>query len=421
LCLSWSKPNRRERPRMTKTGRRLTAGLCILLFLTAAILSIHSGNELRFLDEREYHNLAENLLHSKGYINLYGNPTVYRPPGYPFILTGIYALWQRPLAGKLVNALVLGLTAWLLASLAFPEKKQRAWLIPLLMICYPILAFTASTLYAQTMSLFLLAAFLYMFLIYENSIWSNGVAGLFYGMLLLVTPSFILLFPVFLLYRFFTSYSHVKKNFWLSMLVILCTLMVMTPWIFRNVRLTHTFMFISANSGENLLYGFSENTTPNSGPNTDISQYTEGAQGLSEAERDQYFRDQALTWIKQNPGRAFRLYALKVLNYFNYRNDLGTGSQSNRLRDLIMFITYYPLLILAVIRLFLHRRFPLSRLEILLYIVYFGNALLSAIFFTRIRFRLPFDALLIVIAAMFLGRFFEYIKERSGLSASQAS
>jgi len=385
-----------------KTGR-LAAGLCILLFLIAALLSIHSGDTLRFLDEKEYHTLAENLLNAKGYINLYGNPTAYRPPGYPFILTGIYAIWHRPLAGKLINALVLSLTAWLLASLAFQNENKAKWMVPLLMICYPILVFTASTLYAQTMSLFSLAAFLAVFFHFEKKMWWNILAGLLYGILLLITPSFILFLPVFILYRFFTGESNLKKKFWLSALVVFGTMIIITPWIVRNTMFTHKFMFISANSGENLLYGFSEKTTPNSGPNVDISQYVEGAQGLNEAERDKYFREEALTWIKQNPGRAVRLYILKVLNYFNYRNDLGTGSQANGLRDLIMFVTYFPLLLLAVIRLFFIKRLFLTRLELILYIVYFGNAFLSAIFFTRIRFRLPFDALLIVLVSIFLG------------------
>ena len=43
-----------------------------------------------------------------------------------------------------------------------------------------------------------------------------------------------------------------------------------------------------------------------------------------------------------------KLYSAKFLNYFNYRNELATKHEQNRIYDLIMLATYYPLLILSV-------------------------------------------------------------------------
>ena len=47
-----------------------------------------------------------------------------------------------------------------------------------------------------------------------------------------------------------------------------------------------------------------------------------------------------------------------------------------------------------------------------LYIIYFLNAFLSAIFFTRIRFRIPFDFVLIILVAMILSDIIEYINKK---------
>ena len=124
---------------------------------------------------------------------------------------------------------------------------------------------------------------------------------------------------------------------------------------------------------------------------------------MREDEKDAYFRDCALSWIRKNPGRAAKLYALKVLNYFNFRNELATKSEASRLKDIVLFVTYYPLLIIAVIRLIVFRIFRISPFEGSLYLIYFGNAFALAIFFTRIRFRIPLDALLIVLASIFIG------------------
>jgi hypothetical protein len=72
--------------------------------------------------------------------------------------------------------------------------------------------------------------------------------------------------------------------------------------------------------------------------------------------------------------------------------------------DWVVALTYYPLLLLALVRLAAFRRYPLERAESLIYLLYFVNAIVSAVFFTRLRFRIPFDFVLIAINAVFLVR-----------------
>ena len=137
-------------------------------------------------------------------------------------------------------------------------------------------------------------------------------------------------------------------------------------------------------------------------------------QGLNEIDTDRYYGDMALEWIRTHPGDALKLYSGKVLNYFNFRNQLATESQSSKLKDLVMFASWYPLLGLFVVRLFFTKNYPLSPLEKAIYLLVISNVFLSAIFFTRIRFRLPFDQLMILANAIFVGqllqnqRFFTY-------------
>jgi hypothetical protein len=60
-----------------------------------------------------------------------------------------------------------------------------------------------------------------------------------------------------------------------------------------------------------------------------------------------------------------------------------------------MFLTYYPLLLCLIFRLFCIHKQPLSRIEVLFVLLYFGSALFYSVFIPRIRYRLPFDVLLI--------------------------
>jgi hypothetical protein len=184
-------------------------------------------------------------------------------------------------------------------------------------------------------------------------------------------------------------------------------------WQLRNYRAFDHFVFVSTNSGINLLLGNSENTTADSGTNADVRHYREEAAGLSEVERDRFFRDSALEWIAQNPGDALELYVRKWLHYFGYRDQLATESESSGARDLLMLASYGPLFLCLLFRLLLIRRFPLGRVEGLLIALFVLNAFFMAIFFTRIRFRIPMDHLLVVVAAAFVARGVHQVREAS--------
>jgi hypothetical protein len=161
----------------------------------------------------------------------------------------------------------------------------------------------------------------------------------------------------------------------------------------RNFLTFHHLVPVSANNGINLLIGNSAATRPNSGVTAEVLPLCPGLRiDMTEYEFDAATRSCAIDWISHNPSAALRLYAAKVVNYFNFRNELATVSEQARWRDWVIFLTYYPLLAIALLRLALARRMPLARFETLVYLLYFLNALASAIFFTRLRFRIGVNA-----------------------------
>ena len=93
----------------------------------------------------------------------------------------------------------------------------------------------------------------------------------------------------------------------------------------------------------NLLYGNSENTEYDTGV-VDISKYS-NTEGLNEAEVDGYFKKSAIDWVANHPIDAAGLYLQKVANYFNFKNKLGTKSEESLYKNVLMFLSYYPLLI----------------------------------------------------------------------------
>jgi len=384
------------------------------LFLITAAVAIQSGDALRYPDEHDYQALAKHLIAGEGYLDEAGAPTAYRPPGYPFFLSVVFRISERPLFAKLLNALAYALSAGLICLLVGRVNRLGRLFVAPLFVLYPIGLYTASTLYPQTLGTLLLLIVISLILGRKTHL-RIGLAGLCFGALVLVVPAWLLLAPLIGLILFFQTPSQhriglvdrLKQGLlWQRGLVFgILMLAVLAPWAMRNARVFNAFIPVSTNSGLNLLLGNSENTTANSGVNVDIRRYDRQVTELNDAEKDKKLRGFAMDWISDNRGAAAKLYGAKALNYFNFRNKLYVQAEASKAKDAIMFISYYFLLGLALIRLSLGllKKLTLSPVERSLYLIYIGNAFVAAIFFTRLRFRVPFDALLIGIVAIFLG------------------
>jgi hypothetical protein len=262
-----------------------------------------------------------------------------------------------------------------------------------------VLMYTAGTLYPQIFAACLLLAVIDAISVPQPSAWRYGWAGVLMGWLVLTVPTNLVVAGV-LCGWIWTIRRHTCRRD-LALFVIATTLVIL-PWTMRNYAQFGTLVFVASNSGLNLLLGNSENTTPNGGVNVDIARYEQAASTLDEIERDAYYRDAALRFMRDHKVRTMTLYFQKLLNHFNYRNELWVRSEASRLQDLVMLLTYGPLLCAALIRIALLRVYRLHKIELLFLILYLIHGISTALFFTRIRFRVPFDLLLIGIVAIFI-------------------
>lgn len=363
------------------------------------IYSITLGNTLRYPDEKEYYSIASNVF-TRGSFSLDGiHPTTYRPPGYPLFLSLFLFIGFKVIHLRILNFIMLAGSMFLLHKVLQKHSSTIAGLISVfIIIFYPALFYSAGTLYPQAFGSFLLMIFVYYIFFNEHYSYKRSMlAGLTMGILMLSVPSFIFVFIVTVIFLIFY-----RRDFRTVCVIIIISSFVITPWVTRNYLAFNAFIPFSTNSGYMLLLGNSPNTIPNSGPTVDISQYISRASGMSEIQRDAYYRSEAITFIKENKAKAVILYSKKVLNYFNYRNELVTKTEASVFRDLLMLFTYAPLLFLFVFRICLFKKYPFSNIEIYFVIVYVLNAFFQAIFFTRIRYRLPYDFLLIGLVSIFL-------------------
>lgn len=385
-----------------------TAGtlLLTLVLLAGAIYSFALPAQVRFPDEGEYLQLSGHLVHGPGYSMDGVHLTASRPPGYPFFLAAIEAVGGGMPVMRLAQFLFFGATLLLVARFSSESSRGPNLLIVTgVVMLYPVLFYTSATLYPQTLAAFFFMLALTLLLVTPRGSVLNLFTGLAFGALLLIVPTFALTMIVVLAVAWVLKMIRWHD----SVPILVGAALLVSVWTARNFVVFHQIVPFASNSGANLLIGNCENTIPYGGSgNVDRTHYEQEARalGLDEFQEDRYYQKAAITWIKANPGRALVLYLEKTANYFNVYNEYarGTSSEISPWKQLVMAVSYILLLALLAWRLAERKRFPLTPREKLFLIIYVASAFTMAIFVTRIRYRLPYDYLIIAVIAMHLSR-----------------
>ncbi|GAB3493886.1 ArnT family glycosyltransferase [Amycolatopsis cihanbeyliensis] len=391
-------------------AHRIALAAVLVSLLVAGGYAVHLGEALRYLDEEVYVRLAESVVAGLGYSADGVQPTAYRPPGYPFLLVPVHwVTGGSVLAMRFVGVLALAGCVWLAYRLG--TRVSRPATGALAAACtagYPLLVYTATTLYPQVPALLLLLAMLEFG---PRALERTGacricyllLAGFAGGLLSITVPNFapsVLIIVCWLALRHRrTALRFPAMRVAAGMLAVVAVLPA--AWCVRNALALNAFVPVSTNDGINLLLGNSEHATPGSGTDVDISDHARRAEelGLDEVGINDYFKDSAIDWITEHPGDAAVLYLGKVANNFAFSSEVATSGQGGSAADLVLAATYYPVLALAVWRVLDARRRPLAAGEKLAAVLILLNVLLLAVFFTRLRFRVPLDGLTILLAA----------------------
>lgn len=389
-------------------GTLRTAGIALLALyvLAGCVYSFVLPPQARFYDEGEYLTLSDHLQHGPGYSEDGIHLTASRPPGYAFFLYAFQSLGASVSGLRLIQFLLLGATMFMVYRLCPKELRPTTlFIITLLVIIYPVLFYTSALLYPQTVAGFLFILALTQLLSPAKCIVANFATGLTFGFLILAVPTFLFTLGVVLAVALWLSMIRWRDG----LIILIGASLLVGVWTARNYVQFHQFVPVASNSGANLLIGNCENTIPYGGSgNVDRTHYREEAQarGLDEFQEDRYYRQAAIDWIKNNPVRATILYFEKAANFFNVYNAYAPENKAevSFWKQAVMAVSYGILLALLAWRLMEMKRFPLTTQEKLFLATYVLSAFTMAIFVTRIRYRLPYDFLIIAVIATHLAR-----------------
>ncbi len=382
-------------------NRKVVHGSAIFVMLAGIVYSFMKGTCLNFPDERQYFSIALNLASGHGFSLDGVLPTALFPPGWPFVLAFFIKLGASCTVLHIINFLFLAATIYAMRSiLAHENALPGAAVSSILAICYCVLFYTAGTLYPQTLFTLLVLLLIRAALDAASSLKHALFFGLMCGLVILVHSTGVFIPPVAGLWIIFSSRDRktaFKRVVIAAMVASACVLM----WTARNYAVFHRFIPLTTHGGDTLYIGNNPHTSLRAWYNYVDDEFYQRVSRLPEVEQNRYYVARTLEFWAREPWDALKLYLVKLADYFNFYNNLF-ATKFDVLKRIIMFITYYPLLACLILRLINTRRIPLSPVERLLVITYFASALFHALFVPRIRFRLPYDVILIThIGIMF--------------------
>ena len=141
--------------------RLLMVALAIGLLVRLAVLANTGSLEPKIVDEQQYSQIAENIVAGHGFAWGPGQPTSIRPPLYPALLAGVWAVSPGNLQAVRVLQILLGLATAALVYLLGARiygPAVGAWAAAVCWL-YPSFIFFNFLILTETLFTFLLVAF----------------------------------------------------------------------------------------------------------------------------------------------------------------------------------------------------------------------------------------------------------------------
>jgi 4-amino-4-deoxy-L-arabinose transferase-like glycosyltransferase len=365
-----------------------------------------------FPDSAGYWELARTLARGEPYQYLSPEARVFRAPGYPFLLAGLYILFPDGppvMAGRVLSAILgtaaVAVAGWWTAQLFDARAGMIAGGITAL---YPGSVAMGAFVLSEAPFCPLMLAQLALWGMARRAaatkqaiLWSlaAGTAG---GLATLVRPSWLLFTP-FAIAAGLVFAAQRRRQVITGAVMCTALALVMLPWWIRNARVTGHFVPTTLQVGASLYDGLNPDATGASDmsfvPKMAALVRAEEAQArgseVFEYRLDRRLAREALDWTFSHPRRALELAGVKFARIWNvWPNEPAFRGWSVRL---VMLATYVPLLILSLLGAWRFTAAGWAYVLAWLPAVYI--TLLHVVFVGSLRYREPAMMALAVLAA----------------------
>lgn len=397
--------------------------LAIALALRVATVAFTWNTPLN-LDPEDFSRTAQSIADGHGYPQTNrapgGGPSAFRPPAYPVLLAGVYAIAGQaaPPVGRLAGAVLGTLSVALIGLIALRVWGSRVAMLALgIAAVAPPLVILSTGLISEALFVPLVLGAVLSALEARRSQqryrWAI-VTGVLVGLAALTrTNGLLLLLPFFVAFAPTRSLRHARS--WTpSLVVVLAALLTLVPWTVRNWTVFHHFIPISDESGYTLAGTYNQVSRAN---RKEPALWIEAEHGASpeyarilgeatakrwnELTYGNHLLAQSVDEIKSDPEYIFKVGFWNTVRMFDL-GDVHFGVHNLHdtgipLAPALLVINSSPLLIVLAFGGLLTR--TARKAPIWLWLV--PACLWLTVFVTGfIRFRSPIDPFLVMLAAV---------------------
>lgn len=364
----------------------------------------------------EAHDIAVNMLQTgemKYFLNNRYNYN-YQFPVYPYLLFIIYKIFGIiPKLGIILNCILHSLSAligfrvfqWLAENCRIETVKTKASTISLLaafgILFHPLINYyTLMIIHPFALDLFLLMLSLFFMIRYSKIQYTGNLLllGITFGISILDRPIFAALLVPFFFFIFKNeSYTKALTR---SLLLLFAGIIFLSPWLYRNYTIYHKLSLSSA-TGQNLWLGIQEKTGGTANLPDGSNYYSLIPQeewnvisGLNSEEQSDYFFIKYKQAIRDNPVLLFKMYIIKLKNFWTFRSNLGTEYNA-RIKK---FIPIYKWAYSTILFLAIYFVAKAKKDMLVLFSIPVALSLFHAVFYVETRHRVIIEPILLFMA-----------------------
>ena len=406
----------------------LAVVLAVALVVRLALVAEVSPRYHPAFDAADYDRHAHSIAIGHGYpdsVRVRGQPTAFRPPGYPYLLATVYKTTGKRWSAGLVLAALLGtlivLLLYVLAEWAF--DRRVALVAAALAAVFPPLVALSASLLSEPLFVLIELGLVVAVLGYRRTsrIWPWALAaGALAGLgaltrangLLLVIPAAIGVWTA----RPLLS----RRALAAPAAVVVVALLAVVPWTVRNAVVMHHFLPGTTQTGFALAGAYDDESrtdreTPARWHNPAGTREYRPLylkRGIDEVELDSQLRSKAVDYIGDHPGyvpKALWWNTLRVFDLAASNRDDARGLRRERgltvTEDRIARFGGYAGLALALVGLVLLLRMPRGRRGPAFMWLVPPLMVVGAMFILgNARYRAPLDPFIVLLAAIALAR-----------------
>ncbi len=239
--------------------RRLSLIIILFLAFAARTFAIFFLGKNVTPEPYEYNVLALNILHGKGYIYDFLNTEqrTFCYPGYSYLIAFFHWITHEnyfvlEMFQVAVSVIACGII-YLIAKKIFDDKV--ALVAAFLAALHPGLIIYTTKIHDLSFVVLLISLILWLIIsLNPDKAGHNILIGALIGLGTLTRPTLIFFISVYFFYHWFSSKS--RKNYLTGCAtVLICAVLVLTPWTIRNYKIHKRFIFITTTSAEQFWRG----------------------------------------------------------------------------------------------------------------------------------------------------------------------